>query len=93
MNTSELAAAVAYSTGLSTAAASEAVKTTFEIIATQLTAGEQINVAGFGSFESRVRSARTGLNPQTREPIDIPAAKVPAFRAAAGLKRRIRDDD
>jgi DNA-binding protein HU-beta len=43
-------------------------------------------LVGFGTFEVRNRSARTGLNPQTKQAIKIPATKVPAFKAGKSLK-------
>jgi len=43
-------------------------------------------VVGFGSFEVKSRAARTGRNPKTKEPIKIPASKVPVFKAGKALK-------
>ena len=48
--------------------------------------GERVQSIGFGTFEVRDRKARKGRNPQTGEEIDIPAAKVPAFKAGKGLR-------
>ncbi len=48
--------------------------------------GEKVALVGFGTFEVRERKPRKGINPQTRKPIQIPAKKVPAFRAGKELK-------
>ncbi len=49
----------------------------------------KIQLIGFGSFEVRDRSARTGRNPQTGEEMQIPARTVPAFKAGKGLKDKV----
>ena len=51
--------------------------------------GDKVNVSGFGIFEVKARAARTGRNPQTKETIQIPASKVPAFKAAKALKDEV----
>ena len=48
--------------------------------------GEKIALAGFGTFETRERAARTGRDPRTKQPIEIAAATVPAFKANKALK-------
>ena len=48
--------------------------------------GEKIQIAGFGTFEQRQRNARTGCDPRTGKSIEIPASKVPAFKAGKGFK-------
>ncbi|ADL12592.1 HU family DNA-binding protein [Acetohalobium arabaticum] len=50
---------------------------------------DKVQLIGFGSFEVRDRSARKGRNPQTGEEIEIPARKVPAFKAGKGLKEAV----
>ena len=52
-------------------------------------AGESVTIPGFGTFEVRERSARTGRNPQTGEAIDIAASRVPAFKAGKALRERV----
>ena len=51
---------------------------------------EKVQLIGFGNFEVRERSARKGRNPQTGEQIDIPASKVPAFKAGKALKDAVK---
>ena len=48
--------------------------------------GDKVQIIGFGSFETRVRAAREGKNPQTGETVAIPACKVPVFKAGKSLK-------
>ena len=52
-----------------------------------LAKGEKVQLIGFGNFEVRERAARKGRNPQTGKEIDIPASKVPAFKAGKSIKR------
>jgi DNA-binding protein HU-beta len=59
------------------------------IIATELDAGNSVQVPGFGTFDTAHRKAREGRNPQTGESIQIPARTVPVFRAGKGLKDRV----
>ena len=49
----------------------------------------QVQLAGFGTFETKQRDARQGINPKTRETIEIPAATVPVFKAGKGLKDKV----
>lgn len=60
------------------------------IIATELDAGRNFTITGFGTFATRRRKSRKGRNPQTGEAITIPAMTVPTFRAGKGLKERVR---
>ena len=91
MNRSELVEAVATATDLSQAEADRAIAAVLETIAASLARGENVTLAGFGSFERRERAARTGRNPQTGASIDIPATMAPAFKAATALRRRVAD--
>ena len=56
------------------------------VITAALADGEKIALAGFGTFETRERAARTGRDPRTKQPIEIAAATVPAFKANKALK-------
>ena len=58
-------------------------------IAETLKTGEKIQIAGFGTFETRERAARTGKNPQTGEALNIPACIAPAFKAGKALKEKV----
>jgi len=60
------------------------------IIAAELNAGRKVQITGFGTFQTRKRKKREGRNPQTGEPISIPASRFPAFSAGRSLKDRIK---
>jgi DNA-binding protein HU-beta len=55
-------------------------------ISNHLKQGHKVQLTGFGTFEVRERSARTGVKPGTTEKIEIPASKLPAFKAGKSLK-------
>jgi DNA-binding protein HU-beta len=55
-------------------------------ISSHLKSGDKVQLTGFGTFEVRERSARTGVKPGTTEKIEIPASKFPAFKAGKSLK-------
>ena len=81
---------VAEKTGLKKKDAELAVSSVFTVIEDALSVGEKVQVIGFGTFETRERSARSGRNPQTGETIEIPASKVPAFKPGNKLKEVTR---
>lgn len=82
----ELIAKVAADADLSKKDAEKAVAAVIDGITAALVAGDKVSLVGFGTFETRQRPARTGLNPRTKETIEIPATVVPAFKAGKGLK-------
>ena len=86
MNKTELIAAVAEKTDLSKKDSDAAVNAVLNTIAETLKANEKVQLVGFGSFEVKKRAARTGLNPRTKETIEIPASAVPTFKAGKALK-------
>ena len=90
MNKTELINAVAERSGLTKKAANDAVEAVLEPITNALANGEKVTLVGFGQFEVRERAARKGDNPATGEPIDIPAAKVPAFKAGKALRDAVK---
>lgn len=89
MNKTELVAVVAEKSGLTKKDAERVVNATFETITAQLVKNEKVQISGFGIFEVKARDARVGRNPHTREAIQIPASKVPTFKASKSLKDRI----
>ena len=89
MNKTELIAAVATRSGLSKKDAETAICAALEIMSAQLIQGEKVQLAGFGSFEVKVREARVGRNPRTKEAIEIPASKAPVFKPSKNLKEAI----
>ena len=86
MNKTELIAAVAEKTGLSKKDSDAAVAAVVDAITESLVNGEKVQLVGFGSFEVKNRAERMGRNPQTKEPIPIPASKAPVFKAGKALK-------
>lgn len=89
MNTHDLEAILVDRTGISKRAAERTVKDMFASMTKALAAGEKVQIANFGSFSVRDRSARVGTNPQTGEPVNIPARRVPAFSASKALKNAV----
>lgn len=89
MNKSDLAHIVAYETKLTRASASAAVDALFNAVGAALKDGARVQIAGFGTFSVRERQARMGRNPRTGEPVSIPAAKAPAFKASKALKEAV----
>ena len=86
MNKSELTAAAAQAAGVQKKDAERLLNAAIDIIAQKLSQGESVQLSGFGTFEVRNREARVGRNPVTRKSVEIPATKVPAFKASKNLK-------
>ncbi len=86
MNKSELADRLAGRTGMSRAAAKDAVDGVFDVIGEALANGEEARILGFGTFGTRDRPARTARNPRTGETMSVAASTVPVFRAGKTLK-------
>lgn len=89
MNRKDLVETVAREADLSTAQADAALKALVDGVVAAVAAGDKVAIAGFGTFESRQRSARTGRNPQTGETMEIAASVAPAFKPAAGFKQAV----
>ena len=87
----DLANDVVKRTGLSKKAAKEMVDTVFDIISNQLNDGEDVDLYGFGRFSITNRKARMGMNPGTKERIEIPASKNVKFKAASLLKYKVNN--
>ena len=85
-NKTELVAKVAERAGMSKKDADKAITAFVETVEEALTGGDKVSLVGFGTFEVRSRAARKGLNPQTKKEINIPASRVPAFKAGKALK-------
>ncbi len=86
MNKADLINTIASKTGYSKKVSSEIVNAFSETVTDALVKGEKVQLVGFGSFETKSRAARKGLNPQTKEEIRIPACKAPTFKAGKALK-------
>ena len=86
MNKTELIEAIAKETGLKKKDAEAAVGAFIGAIEDALAKGEKVQLVGFGTFEVRERAARTGINPRTKQTIEIAASKNPVFKAGKALK-------
>ena len=86
MNKTEIIAAVAQKTGMTKKDAERVINATIETIETSLVKGDKVQISGFGIFEVKAREARVGRNPRTKETIQIPATRLPAFKASKALK-------
>ena len=86
MNKTELVAAVAESAGLTKKDAERVINASIDAITAALVRGEKVQLSGFGTFETKEREARVGRNPHTKEAIEIPATRVPAFKPSKALK-------
>ena len=86
MNKQELVDAVAGEAGLTKADTARTVDAFINQIENALKNGDKVQLVGFGTFEVAERTASQGRNPRTGEPINIPASKMPKFKAGKGLK-------
>tara|TARA_B100001179_G_C18247612_1_gene256889 strand:- start:73 stop:345 length:273 start_codon:yes stop_codon:yes gene_type:complete len=89
MNKDDLIAKVANSVGVSKTDAAKSVDAVFSNITSSLKGGNDVRLVGFGTFVVANRAATTGRNPRTGESIQIPAKKVPKFRAGKALKETV----
>ncbi|MBQ7039182.1 MAG: HU family DNA-binding protein [Clostridia bacterium] len=90
MNKTELIAAVAQKAELSKKDAEKALNAVTDAVKEALAKGEKVQLVGFGTFEVKERAARTGINPRTKQKIEIAAAKAPVFKAGQGFKDAIK---
>ncbi len=86
MNKTELINAAAENAGLTKKDTERVINAAIDAITAALVKGEKVQVSGFGTFEIRDREARMGRNPHTKEAIEIPATRVPAFKPSKALK-------
>ena len=90
MNKADIIDKVHEVVGGTRADAERAVETMIDSVTNSLKSGKEVSIAGLGIFSSKTRNARTGRNPRTGETIDIPAMRVPKFRAAKALKDAVK---
>ncbi|GAH63541.1 unnamed protein product, partial [marine sediment metagenome] len=90
MNKAELVQEVANQTGLTKKVSREAVDGIISAITDSLAREERVTLVGFGTFQVAKRKARRGVNPKTRETIQIPAKKVPKFVPGKGLRDKTK---
>lgn len=89
MNKTELVAAMAEQAGISKKDAEAALKAFTDTVSKELKKGGKVQLVGFGTFEVAKRAARSGVNPLTKEPMNIPASKAPKFKAGKALKEAV----
>ena len=70
--------------------ATVAVEAVFEAMTAALAEGNKVDITGFGKFEVKMRAGRIGINPATKESIEIPASKAVGFKAAKALKESVK---
>ena len=90
MNKTEFINAVAEKSGLSKVDAKKAVEAFVETVSSELKEGGKVALLGFGSFSVAEKSARKGVNPKTKQPIEIPVRKSVKFKAGAELTEIIK---
>ena len=86
MNKSTLIAKIAEKSQLEKKQAEAALSAFIESVTEALKEGDKVQLIGFGTFEVKERAARTARNPRTGEPTEIPAKRVPGFKAGKALK-------
>lgn len=86
MKKTDLIDVIKENTGVSKKDAENALNAVLDAIINAVAAGDKVQLSGFGTFEQRQRNARTGVDPRTGSSIDIPASKVPAFKAGKAFK-------
>lgn len=89
MNKSELISAVSAHSGMSKVDSRRAVCSLLKVVATALEEGERVSLVGFGSFTVKTRNARMGVNPSTKEKMEIKAKKVVKFKASEELSDNV----
>lgn len=90
MNKADIISKVHETLNTTKADAERAVETVIDSITESLKQGQEVSIAGLGIFSAKMREARTARNPRTGESIEVPAMRVPKFRAAKGLKDAVK---
>ncbi|MBC8485436.1 MAG: HU family DNA-binding protein [Candidatus Cloacimonetes bacterium] len=90
MNRQDLVAKIAANADVTKKAANLALNAVIDGITIALEKGDKVSLVGFGTFKVNRRKARTGINPQTKAKINIPARKVPVFKAGKKLKDAVK---
>lgn len=90
MNKMDIISKVHEKLDITKADAERAVETVIDSIVDSLKQGREVSIAGLGIFSAKMRDARTARNPRTGESIEVPAMRVPKFRAAKALKEAVK---
>ena len=89
MNKTELIAIAAEHSGMTKKDTERMLNAAIDALTAALVKGDKVQISGFGTFEAKEREARIGRNPHTKEAIEIPATRVPAFKASKALKDNV----
>ena len=89
MNKTELIAVAAENADMTKKDTERVLNAAIDAVTAALVKGEKVQISGFGTFETKDREARVGRNPHTKEAIEIPATRVPSFKASKALKDNI----
>ncbi len=89
MNKTELISAIAEKAGMTKKDAEKALAAVIDTLTDAMVQGDKVTLVGFGAFETKTREARMGRNPKTKEAIEIPATRIPVFKAGAALKNAV----
>ncbi len=91
MNKAELALRLSERLNVAKKQAEDIVEAFEDIVTHALVDGDEVTIAGFGTFSARTRSARMGVNPRNpSEKIQVPAVRVPKFKAGKALKDALK---
>lgn len=90
INKDALVDAISSKTDLSKKDIEAVIETMIEKITSEIRTGNKVTLTGFGTFKVSQRAAREGINPQTKEKIQIPAMTVPKFTAGKALKEAVK---
>jgi integration host factor subunit beta len=93
MTKAELVEIISQETGVSKKDTGLIVNIIMENIGQALVGGDKVELRGFGSFKVKTRRARLARNPRTGASVDVPAKKVPYFKASNELKGRLNGKD
>jgi DNA-binding protein HU-beta len=88
---SELVAVVATRTGVSKVTVENVLYQALGTSSKELRAGRKVTLTGFGVFCVTVRKAHVGVNPKTRETVEVPEKRAVAFRASGKLKKLVEN--
>lgn len=91
MNKTDLIAIAAEKAGMTKKDTERVLNAALDAITASLAKGEKVQLSGFGTFEAKEREARVGRNPHTNEAIEIPATRVPGFKASKALKDSVAE--
>lgn len=86
MNKGELIAAIAKEASVTQKTAEQVLNGFLDVVVATVSDGEDVAIAGFGTFKNNPRKEREGRNPKTNEKMIIPETKVPVFKAGKGFK-------